>query len=144
MFKYYKNDKEFERDKQIEEMTRYLLNNGFDLILAKADAVAISNHILRKYQPKIPEDAVVLTREQYDNMFEYKTTRGGFFNILDTVRKVEREETVEKITKNIEELMVTPFEGKTDKQMLQRKGMEEGLRMALEICKEIMEVKDGK
>lgn len=77
MFKYYKNDKEFERDKAIEEMSR--------------------------------------------------------------------KEMVEKITNSIEDILQQPFEGKTDKQVWQRKGMEEGLRMALEICKEIMEgVDNGK
>ncbi len=75
MFKYYKNDKEFERDKIIEEMAR--------------------------------------------------------------------KEIVEKIVNNIEDILQQPFEGKTDKQKWQRKGMEEGLKMALEICKEIMEGGDN-
>ena len=54
----------------------------------------------------------------------------------------ERKETAEKFADKIQELLNTPFEGKTEKQEYQHKGMEEGLRMALEICKEIMEVKE--
>lgn len=47
-----------------------------------------------------------------------------------------REETVKNIEDKIQELLDQPFEGKTEKQKHQRKGMEEGLRMALEIFKE--------
>ena len=51
----------------------------------------------------LPENAVVLTKEQYDNMFSFKTTRGGFYNILDTVREVQSQETANEIfTKLIE------------------------------------------
>lgn len=71
MFKHYKNDKEFEQDKVIEEMIR--------------------------------------------------------------------NKAIEKVVSCIEDILQQPFEGKTDKQKWQRKGMEEGLRMTLEICKEIME-----
>lgn len=51
---------------------------------------------------KIQENSVVLTREEYDDMFSFKTTRGGFYNILDTVRKVERKETAEKFAQALE------------------------------------------
>lgn len=51
---------------------------------------------------QLPEGAVVLTREEYDDMFSFKTTRGGFYNILDTVRKVERKETAEKFAEMAE------------------------------------------
>lgn len=51
---------------------------------------------------EIPENAVVLTREEYDDMFTFKTTRGGFYNILDTVRKVERKDTAEKLLNKVD------------------------------------------
>lgn len=50
-------------------------------------------------------------------------------------------DTAEKFANSIEDILKQPFEGKTEKQEWQRKGMEEGLRMALEICKEIKEGK---
>lgn len=51
---------------------------------------------------KIPEGAVVLTEEEYSDMFTFKTIGDGgkscgFYNILDTVRKIEREKTVKAI-----------------------------------------------
>lgn len=59
------------------------------------------------------------------------------------MEEIARKEIVEKILNSIEDILQQPFEGKTDKQKWQRKGMEEGLRMALEICKEIMERVDN-
>ena len=50
---------------------------------------------------------------------------------------------VKEIEDKIKELLDTPFEGKTEKQEYQRKGMEEGLKMALEICKEFIENKEN-
>jgi hypothetical protein len=45
-------------------------------------------------------------------------------------------DTAKEIEDKIQELLNTPFEGKTEKQEYQRKGMEEGLKMALEIVRE--------
>lgn len=45
-------------------------------------------------------------------------------------------ETVKEIKDKIQELLNTPFNGKTEKQEYQRKGMEEGLKMALDIVRE--------
>ena len=55
---------------------------------------------------KIPENAVVLTREEYGDMFTFKTVGNGgihcgFYNILDTVRKVERKETAREIANEV-------------------------------------------
>ena len=50
--------------------------------------------------------------------------------------KQGKKDTVEEIEDKIQELLNTPFDGKTEKQKYQRKGMEEGLKMALEIIKE--------
>lgn len=54
-------------DKQIVEMAKYLLDR-FDLILAEADAISISNYILKRYQPKLPKDSVVLTKKEYEKV----------------------------------------------------------------------------
>ena len=55
------------QQKQIEELAKYLLDR-FDLILAEADAISISNYILKRYQPKLPKDSVVLTKEEYEKV----------------------------------------------------------------------------
>lgn len=47
-----------------------------------------------------------------------------------------KEDTTKDIEDKIQKLLNTPFEGKTEKQEYQRKGMEEGLKMALEIIAE--------
>lgn len=47
-----------------------------------------------------------------------------------------KQNTVKEIEDKIQELLNTPFDGKTEKQKYQRKGMEEGLKMALEIITE--------
>ena len=44
-------------------------------------------------------------------------------------------DTAKEIECQIRELFYIPFEGKTEKQKYQRKGMEEGLEMALSIVK---------
>ena len=43
-----------------------------------------------------------------------------------------KKDTMEEIEDKIQELLNTPFYGKTEKQKYQRKGMEEGLKMALD------------
>jgi hypothetical protein len=90
--------------KQIEEMTKCENCVHHEMCIDKiscgvltADKDGLLKLECKYYQPKLPEDSVILSREEYDDMFSFKTTRGGFYNILDTVRKVERKETAEKI-----------------------------------------------
>ena len=128
---------------------------------------------------KIPENAVVLTREDYDKLcqkiadlqydkdilkqledenidlkydkFELKNEISEKDNKIalleETIECIKfnvdftRKETAEKFANGVEDLLKQPFEGKTEKQEYQHKGMEEGLRMALEIAKEITESK---
>ena len=54
--------------------------------------------------------------------------------------KQGKQDTVEEIEDKIQELLNTPFDGKTEKQKYQRKGMEEGLKMALEIIREYKDI----
>lgn len=56
-------------------------------------------------------------------------------NLIKRINRTVKD-TPKKIEDKIQELLYTPFEGKTEKQKYQRKGMEEGLKMALEIVKE--------
>ena len=104
---------------------------------------------------KIPENAVVLTGEEYEklnNAVDSVQVAVSSFTRLETLYKIKckelelaeektRKETAEKFANSIENILKQPFEGKTEKQEYQHKGMEEGLRMALEICKEITEGK---
>jgi hypothetical protein len=70
MFKYYKNDKEFEQDKAIEEMTDYLFGNAISHDTQfKGDCRSIAIDLICAGYRKIRENEVVLTRKEYD---EYK------------------------------------------------------------------------
>ena len=59
----------------------------------------------------------------------------GMLKGCDIVKQAVKD-TAKEIEDKIQELLNTPFEGKTEKQEYQRKGMEEGLKMALEIVRE--------
>ena len=87
---------------------------------------------------------IVLTEEEYENLQEKIRILEVQLDLertrtLEEWLKITRKETAEKIANNIEDILQEPYKGKTEKQEYQRKGMEEGLRMALEICKEIIE-----
>lgn len=99
--------KDTDKEKQIKEMVEHIKKviyntepdfNGYRV----PRTVELAEELLKYYQPKIPENAVVLTREEYDDMYSFKTTRGGFYNILDTVRKVERKETAKEILQDFD------------------------------------------
>ena len=120
-------------DKQIRELAVDILQE-FTNCYSEADEDAL----VKMIKKVIPQNAVVRTSEEYE-MQNYFSHRG------EELLKQERKETAEKFANDIEDILKQPFEGKTEKQEWQRKGMEEGLRMALEICKEITdnEVQNG-
>ena len=63
---------------------------------------------------------------------------------LDKIREeITQREIIKKISNEIKGILQQPFEDKTEKQQWRRKGMEEGLKMVLEICDEIMEKRNG-
>ena len=75
--------------------------------------------------PEIPKNTVL--------------TNNDIAELLSIVARDTRKETAEKIAHAIEALLKERFIGLTLRQHLQRTGMEEGLKMALEIAKEITE-----
>lgn len=56
-------------------------------------------------------------------------------DLIDNAYQQAVKNTAKKIEDKINNLLDTPFEGKTEKQKWQRKGMEEGLKMMLEIVR---------
>lgn len=94
---------------EIEESTGFYSAFINDMRISRNKPLGASKTFITFSCPKkyilqaigIPENAVVLTKEEYDDMFTFKTVgqagkHCGFYNILDTVRKVERKEAVEK------------------------------------------------
>lgn len=87
MYKHYKNDEEYLKDKQIEEMAEDISKTLFnDCLLTQGgncedcdcnrketkhydcQSYLVAKKLLEKYQPKIPENAVVLTKKELEDM----------------------------------------------------------------------------
>lgn len=70
--------------------------------------------------------------------FDYKTVaeyliNAGYGNVKQAVK-----EFAEKLKQKIKSVSDIGFTGKTEKQLYQRRGMEEGLRMAIEIVDDLV------
>ena len=95
----------------------------------------IAEELLKYYQPKLPEDSVVLSREEYEKLKQYeeKVKNGACFTQkewlelcdeeykretenLSKVRQLERKETAEKILNEI--LFVESVEGWEENEQL--------------------------
>ena len=88
--------------KVIESVKLYGADN-YARKISHDSVLELAKELLKHYQPKVPENVVVLTQEEYDNMFSFKTTRGGFYNVLDTVREVQSQETAKNIWDKLQE-----------------------------------------
>lgn len=98
------------QQKQIEEMAEiidnvednaHLTQTRWDGYLAIANSEKIATELLKHYQPKIPENAVVLTGEEYINKL---TKYYGVSEIKDMVRKETAEKFAEMLKETLKEL----------------------------------------
>ena len=69
----------------------------------------------------------------------FKLVKTGYGNIEQAVK-----EFAEELKQEINDLFVLEYKGKTEKQLYIRKGMEEGLKMAIEITDQLIKKKFGK
>ena len=96
MFKYYKNDKEFEQDKAIEEMTDYLFGNAIPHDTQfKEDCRSIARDLICVGYQKIDENKVVLTREEYEELekaVDSVQVAVSSFTRLETLYKIKCKE----------------------------------------------------
>ena len=133
-----------DKQKQIEEMAKELhdliLDTPFNGTEASCDKIA--EELLKHYQPKIPENSVVITREEYDELqvgkdFDYgyhegyKNTEAYYENFK---LPKERKETAEKFARRLKEKLhydTIPESGITDERNV--------FESIDEICKEITE-----
>ena len=88
-----------DKQKQIEKLYDDITERLVGVLSCETMSVAI--HLHRLGYRKIPEDAVVLTIKQYENIAAPPSLKEtdetfSFHIILDVVRKVERKETAEK------------------------------------------------
>lgn len=110
-------------------------------------ASLIAEEVLKYYQPKIPEGAVVLTREEYD---ELTLTKQSIFELLEDREDETRKETAEKFAERLKadiashrtEMYLNGLKGTPRTNELTYECVEEYID---EICKEITgkEVQNG-
>lgn len=60
-----------DKQKQIEEMANLIHHTEF-IDISGYEEEKIAEELLKYYQPKLPENAVVLTREEYDELKQAK------------------------------------------------------------------------
>ena len=70
-----------EKHKQIEEMANFIHRTEF-VDISRYEEETIAKELLKHYQPKLPEDSVVLTREEFDEL--------GL--VVETVQEYESDE----------------------------------------------------
>lgn len=141
-----------DKQKQIEEMAKNCSNCLHYEVCSlwtttDLDEDEAYKYCFGRYKSKLTEDMVMLKKEElqenyvsktlYEQLQKVSLTRKEQIDKLCQKLMETRKETAEKISSSIEDILKEPYKGKTEKQEWQRKGMEEGLRMALEICNEI-------
>lgn len=72
-----------DKEKQIEAMARVIDDRLIEArcylgSMNKGEGYWIAQKLVERYQPKIPEDAVVLTREEYDELLTAKNFDYGY------------------------------------------------------------------
>lgn len=86
-------------NKQIEEIETIIKSNLAEGSFANAFARKVAIQIVEHYQPKLPEDSVVLSKEEYDEIKIYKSYIPEMKKAFDKVRNAAIKETAEKILK---------------------------------------------
>lgn len=101
-----------DKEKQIEDVETIIKSNLAEGSFANTFARKVAIQIVEHYQPKLPEDSVVLSREEYKNLKHYENEMYRLQGVVDTltnegwdildekeekIRKAERKETAEKI-----------------------------------------------
>lgn len=111
------------KEKQIEEMA-YIIENAFKVYFGANDLVEpedfpyqakdLAKELLEHYQPKIPEDSIVLSREEYDNLkleiqkAHNKGVQAGFDMTKfkeESIKRKARKEMAEKNFKIVKKII---------------------------------------
>lgn len=98
------------KEKQIEEMAKVIDDRLIEArswlgSMNRGEGYWIAQKLVEHYQPKLPEDSVVLSREEYEKL---KTLEEGHITCEDMLEFVEkaRKETADKIFNDIFKLEV--------------------------------------
>ena len=85
-----------ENKKQVEEMANFICHSEFiDISYYEAEQIAVE--LLKHYQPKIPEDSIVLDKKEYEKLkLKIETLRETITWYDNDIKKI-RKETVKEI-----------------------------------------------
>ena len=101
-----------DKEKQIEEMAKHIDDRLIDArgylgSMNKGEGYWIAQKLVEHYQPKLPEDSVVLSREElnknyvqrelYEHSIKYRCLPPEFGKIVNEAKLQSRKETAEKI-----------------------------------------------
>ena len=101
------------KDKMIEEMAKNCKNCSHYKVCDKKLELKyyFDNHDCEHYQPKLPKDSVVLSRELYNEMVDdVKVSKEKLARIIDSAKDKARKETAEKIYNFVERHIVDDAE----------------------------------
>ena len=100
-----------DKENQIEEMANIIHRTEF-VDISGYEEEKISEELLKHYQPKLPEDSVVLSREEkqeYENLVKLliydKPIKSRVYEVIKDIKERERKETAEKILDQIKFLV---------------------------------------
>lgn len=94
------------KEQQIEEMAKVIDDRLIEArvwlgSMNRGKGYWIAQKLVENYQPKLPEDSVVLSREEYDEIKIYKSYIPEMKKAFDKVRNAAIKETAEKILEKI-------------------------------------------
>lgn len=126
-----------DKQKQIEELTSII--DSFH-IKTYENAQTVAKFLVEKYDyRKIPENAVVLTNEEYNELCS-GISREEVDRVIDIIANDTRKETAEKFAEKAKEVIIN-MKWARDDTHIKLVTQEDCLRSIDEICKEITEGK---
>ena len=124
----------------IEEMAKVIEsvklygNDNYERKISRDSVVELAEELLKYYQPKIPENAVVLTQ---DEVYEFRKDQAGVKFLKKQIQEQARKETAEKFALKLADYFV----GNCGGRLFVSLTLQEWYKMIDEIAKEFTEGK---
>lgn len=115
---------------ELEELSKEFIEKFLDTPVIRRRCMCCGNEFSTLEGHYVCSDCRLAQQRQEEEM--HKRLKAAYDDGYSAGAKA----TMTYLTYKIRELLDQPFIGKTEKQLYQRKGMEEGLKMALEIVQE--------
>jgi threonine synthase len=117
---------------ELEELSKEFIEKFFDTPVIKRRCMCCGKEFSTLGSSYVCSDCQLAQQRQEEEI--HKRLKAAYDDGYIAGAKA----TMTYITDKIQELLVQPFIGKTEKQLYQRKGMEEGLKIAIEFAKELI------